>query len=81
MLLLCSGSGGGRDEWSPAVLHPSLHSRGPGRAGSGRANSLRALEGKQTQTLLLRKDQPVRRMCFNEQTCKDSMTQIEQTEL
>lgn len=60
VLLLCSGNPGGRDEWSPALLHLPLLRPGPGCAGSGRTHGLRALEGKQAQTLLLITEQ-----CFS----------------
>lgn len=58
--MLCSGNPGGRDEWSPALLHLPVLRPGPGGAGRGRTDGLRALEGKQAQTLLLIAEQ-----CFS----------------
>ncbi len=55
--LLCSGSSGGRDEWSPVLLHPPFLHPWSGCVGSGRTDGLRALERKQTQTFLLIREQ------------------------
>lgn len=68
LFFLCSGSPGRRDERSPVLLHPPfLHPR-PGCAGSDRADRLWTLEGKQTQTFLLIREQWMsvcfQNMCF-----------------
>lgn len=49
-----SGGARGGDEWSPALLHHSLLHHRYLRTGGGGGGHVRALEGKQPQTFLLR---------------------------